>query len=279
MNTHYTNLYDFSDKPVDWITLPLYKKIEYTATRFQPNIVYFVDKLNAKTTVYDWINNIGTLQNFNIPTGMLLIPETKRIFADASDVSVFDLDSNNMIKSTHGLQSAYNIDVDGTWDVSRVLHRLQDFERPRYFPIQTQYNYISKSYYSEEKIMDKLTGLWGKAVVYSIYMIQGQPFAYSECLESRYNFYELVMSGNTYINITQIKPPTTRLPVPRLPNNVMQNLINISLCLSFPFEFIRMDYFVDINNQIWFNEYTLTPNCTQKIFTDAKEIQYGLLWN
>lgn len=279
MNTHYTNLYDFSDKPVDWITLPLYKKIEYTATRFQPNIVYFVDKLNAKTTVYDWINNIGTLQNFNIPTGMLLIPETKRIFADASDVSVFDLDSNNMIKSTHGLQSAYNIDVDGTWDVSRVLYRLQDFERTRYFPIQTQYNYISKSYYSEEKIMDKLTGLWGKAVVYSIYMIQGQPFAYSECLESRYNFYELVMSENTYINITQIKPPTTRLPVPRLPNNVMQNLINISLCLSFPFEFIRMDYFVDINNQIWFNEYTLTPNCTQKIFTDAKEIQYGLLWN
>jgi hypothetical protein len=279
MNPNYTNLYDFSDKPIDWNILPLYKKIEYTATRFQPNIVYFVDKLYAKQTASDWISNNGTLQNFNIPVGLVSIPNTIRILSDASDVSVFDLDSNIMIKSTHGLQSAYNIDVDGNWDVSRVLHRLQDFERPKYFPIQTQYNYITKRYFSEQKIEDRITELWGKAIVYSIYMIQGIPVAYSECFESRYNLYELIMSGNTYIDKIEIKPPTTRLPVPILPNNIMQNLINISLCLSYPFEFIRMDYFVDIYNQIWFNEYTLTPNCTQKIFTDEKEIEYGLLWN
>ena len=43
---NYLDLYNFNDKySINWMSLPLYKKIEYTATRFNSNIQYFVDKL------------------------------------------------------------------------------------------------------------------------------------------------------------------------------------------------------------------------------------------
>jgi hypothetical protein len=281
---NYLDLYNFNDKySINWMALPLYKKIEYSATRFNSNIKYFVDKLLAKDTVNYWIQNLIIPLGFNFANNLLNIPQTVRIITDPSNITYFDLNANTILKSTHGFNSRLNINILSnslnSWNISRVQKRIWSFERNIIYPIQNQYNFIDKKYFFETKIDDPNSDQTGSAVVYSIYLINNVPFAFSECFEGEFNKYELNLQNNiTYISKTLLDNKNTRINIPNLPVNIMQNLITISRFLSIPFEFIRMDFFVDRYLQIWFNEFTLTPNCTKPLFNDIKEIEYGLKW-
>ena len=48
--------------------------------------------------------------------------------------------------------------------------------------------------------------------------------------------------------------------------------------LSQNFEFVRMDFHIDKNDDIYFSEFTFTPNAGTRVFTDEWEISLGKDW-
>ena len=48
--------------------------------------------------------------------------------------------------------------------------------------------------------------------------------------------------------------------------------------LSKPFEFVRIDFFIDRKNDIYFSEFTFTPLGGKKYYSDEIELKLGKLW-
>jgi hypothetical protein len=48
--------------------------------------------------------------------------------------------------------------------------------------------------------------------------------------------------------------------------------------LAEPFEFVRIDFYLGKNGEIYFSEFTFTPNNGRPVFTDDIEIELGKLW-
>ncbi len=289
-------MFSFTNKPNDWMDLPLYKKIEYTGTLFPPQIVQYVDKIQAKTTVIDMLGS------------EIKVQPIIKILSDYTDVTETDFDPDNdctedpitgsndatkslapwiygnineeilcdmyYIKSNFG--TGFNINVNHMWDIDRIRNRLISFEDTYNYPNQIQYSYITpRRYFIEQKINDRnfdpkrVTTYDGKAMTYMIYCIYGNPFAYSERYEDRENKY--------YLNRTEIEL-NIRVPVPRLSYNTYHRMVQMAKILAEPFEFVRMDFFIDQNNDIYFSEYTFTPKIGQQIWNMDIEIEFGNLW-
>ena len=55
-------------------------------------------------------------------------------------------------------------------------------------------------------------------------------------------------------------------------------LKNISTILSAPFEFVRMDFYIDIEDKIYLSEYTFTPAAGFQYYSCKVEKELGKIW-
>ena len=91
------------------------------------------------------------------------------------------------------------------------------------------------------------------------------------------NFVNLLYDTNwNYIPQKNIDPKFKHIRINK-PVNLDIMLKNAEI-LSNRFEFVRIDYYIDKNNDIYFSEFTFSPSAGEITFDPETEMQMGLPW-
>lgn len=242
-------------KPPEWPTLPLYKKILHYRSCLDERFSPFVDKLEAKKIVKEVCGDD------------IQVAQVIRVLDGPDDITDVDIqNTKHIIKSTHGC--GWNVNITERTELEKVKERLKKWNCHYNPEIERQYAFIQPRFFIEEKIDDFHTGLSGRAVVYMFRCIHGIPVTVG------------VKSGNDQdsydLEWNLLAPRKLTFPVPRPPQ--LPQMIQLAKILSKPFEFVRIDFHLSSSGQIFFSEYTFTPAGGSKIFSDHIEFMLGSMW-
>ena len=246
-------------KPVNWNKLLLCQKIKYYGTQLDEKYSKYVDKLNAKEIVK---NKCGDL---------IKIAKVRKIMKSYDDLTLDDIKTNCIIKTTHG--SGWNILIDNNNNnnnnnLVKIIKQLKSFNKVYGInSIEKQYSYIKPRYFIEELIIDKY--LKNEVLDYMIRCINGEPITMSVQHKS-------ISRQNSYNTNWQLigSPKLFEIPKPVKFNE----LLNLARLLSKDFEFVRIDFFIDINDDIYFSEFTFTPAGGNPVFNYNIEKELGKIW-
>lgn len=242
-------------KPHYWNNLKFCEKIKYYSQHLNQHYSQYVDKLIVKDIIKELCQD-------KIKTA-----KVRKIMRDYQDISLDDIKENCIIKTSHA--SGWNIPIitDSDRDINAIIAKLKTFNRQFTYANQIQYSYLQPKFYIEELIDDKYKGKNGQAIVYMIRCIYGQPVTISYKLGNQQNTY------NTEWKLI-MKPDLEEYPEPKNLNLMLE----IARLLSDPFEFVRIDFHIDVNDDIYFSEYTFTPNAGAPVFTEELEYSLGSSW-
>ena len=119
----------------------------------------------------------------------------------------------------------------------------------------------------EEKIVDKFLGETGLANTYMFRCIHGKPETFSIKSCSYLNSYD--------IDLNLLKPQEHNC---NLNNDIFLQMKNMAEILCQPFEFVRIDFYLDKDDNIYFSEFTFTPLAGEQYFSNEIETKLGKLW-
>ena len=239
-------------KPTDWATMPMFKKIAYYKTQLNQNYAPYVDKLIAKKIVKDLCGD------------KIKVANTVRILSDPNNLKATDLNPNYMIKASHG--SGWNISINSGTRLENAKRLLQSWNRPYSEHNEKQYQFIKPQFFIEEKVDDKFSGKTGEADVYTLRCVYGEPVCLNVKRSKQFNKYD--MQFNLF------EPVQFHLERPI----ELDRMIELSRILSAPFEFVRIDFYIDKNSNLYFSEFTFTPNAGNQFYTMEVEQRLGALW-
>jgi hypothetical protein len=241
-------------KPENWMELPMFKKIHYYGTQLTKEYAEYVDKLQAKRKVKE------------ICGDDICIAKVVRILESYSDLTKDDLNTNYIIKSSHG--SGWNIYNDTSITLDTAIQKLKGWNNKYNSFIENQYNFIEPKFFIEEKIYDSILGYTGSACVYMIRCIHSNPISISVKYKKTQNSYDLNW------NLTQTPKIPFQIPKPKC----LSKILNLCKVLSSNFEFVRLDFYISRDDIIFFSEFTFTPAAGCQVFDIKTEIEQGLLW-
>jgi hypothetical protein len=242
-------------KPIQWRYMPLYEKISYYKNQLGPEFAKYVDKLNVK-------NIIQELCGDSVKVAPLV-----RILASPTDFTQADLDTANIIKSSHG--SGWNISITDTTTVEEVTTKLKSWNKPYIGDVtgESQYQYIKPQFYIEQKIDDPKTGKTGNALVYMFRCIHGNPTTFGiRYGNTQNNYYVSDKAPLSPVNFQFEFPPQ------------YEEMLLWAKRLSAPFEFVRIDFHLSAEGIIYFSEFTFTPSGGSILFPYRVEKALGKLW-
>ena len=130
-----------------------------------------------------------------------------------------------------------------------------------------QYSYIEPRFFIEEKIVDKLLGETGDTNTYMFRCIHGKAETFSVSVHNDINAYD--------IELNLLKPRQHNYT---LDYNIFLRMKNNAEILAKPFEFVRIDFYLDKDDNIYFSEFTFTPLAGKQYFTNEIETKLGKLW-
>lgn len=232
-------------KPVNWNLLPMYEKVSIYTKFLGPEIAPYIDKLSAKEIA--------------APYGVKVAPLV-RVLKDINDIHQEDLKSGHILKAAHGCK--WNIDLNETLNTEDIKKKLREWNRPYIDHGEPQYKFLTPKFYIEERITDKYLGK-KDSLVYHIRCIYGTPIPivrirHSSGKANTYTFsWEPLQAVELHVKLEK-------------PKNLDQ-MIEFASKMSKDFEFVRMDFYVDENDDIYFSEYTFTPSAGTKINCPAIE--------
>jgi hypothetical protein len=263
-------------KPINWNELPLFSKILYYSYILDSRYSIYVDKIEAKKIVNE-------LTNGEIKTAKI-IKELK----NAEDFIESDINTLHILKASHGC--GWNLDLKTNTDLDKIHDfinkRMHSYKSRENF--EKQYNYIEPRFFIEEKINDFLYGVTGKAIVFMVRCIHGKPisigvkFKYMTKDKDKNNgiicevnlLYdtnwnkiensEIIKSNNIIFNMEK-------------PKNFDIMMRNAEI-LSNRFEFVRIDYYIDMKHDIYFSEFTFSPNGGYQTFNMEIEKETSKYW-
>jgi hypothetical protein len=238
-------------KPPGWDKLPLYRKIKYYSRQLDSNYSIYVDKLSAKEIVKkETLGNIKTA-------------ETVKILKSFDDITVDDICENYILKASHG--SGWNIDLKETTDISEIISKLHSWNKT-YSTDEKQYIHIEPRFFIEKKLTDLYLGKTGNAIVYMVRCIYGNPVSIG-VKDSKFNYlYTIDWKSLLSISSSYEQPKCLDL------------MLMYSRVLSRRFEFVRLDFYICENNEIYFSEFTFTPAGGSMVFPLPLERIFGELW-
>lgn len=242
-------------KPDNWNTLKFCQKIKYYSTQLNRHFSPYVDKLVVKNMICD------------ITQGRLKTAPIRKIMRSYDDLTVSDILANCIIKTSHA--SGWNVPIlrDEDRNIKNIIGILSIFDRKFLIHNELQYSFLEPRFYIEELIEDKYKGKDGKAIVYMIRCIYGQPITVSYKYGNKQNTY------NTSWKLL-MEPELEEYPEPKN----LKLMLETARILSDPFEFVRIDFHIDVNDDIYFSEFTFTPNAGGQVFTDELEYSLGSSW-
>jgi hypothetical protein len=245
-------------KPIGWNELPLYAKIQVYAMNLTEEHSQYVDKLHAKQIVKDRLGN------------QIHVARVVRVLESCEDLRPEDLQPNHIIKSSHA--SGWNINVMERIDYQYALSLLRVWNQLYHPYTERQYSFLKPTFFVEEKIEDCVLGNTWQCLTYMFRYIHGELISIGVCHNERgvnkCNHYDLSW------NLTL--PPEIGFAIP-CPKK-LQDLVTMSNILAQGFEFVRIDFFVDKDDNVFFSEFTLTPKAGKPTFPLHLEKEYGKLW-
>lgn len=273
--TNNTNKLTFK-KPFNWTDLPLFCKISYYSYILDIRYSIYVDKIEAKKIVKE-------LTHGEIKTAKI-VKELK----NAEDFVESDINPLHILKASHGcgwnLDLKTNTKIDEIRDfINKRMHTYKSREN-----FEKQYNYIEPRFFIEEKINDFLYGVTGKAIVFMVRCIHGKPisigvkFKYIKKSKDKDNdnIYEVNLLYDTNWNkikdseITKSDNIIFDIQKPKKFDIMIRN----AEILSQRFEFVRIDYYIDKKHDIYFSEFTFSPNGGYQTFNMEIEKETSKYW-
>lgn len=239
-------------KPSNWLSLPLFKKIQVYKDQLDERYTKYVDKLSAKEVVK------------SICGDELHLAKVIKVLNSPDDIQESDLNPNHIIKSTHG--SGWNINITNETKLDLVKENIHYWNKTYIGSNETHYQHIQPRFFIEEKIDDFYTGKSGQALVFMFRCIQGYAYTIGVKNGSIQNMYTI--DGT----VLQENFPFT------LPMDSILKMTNLADMLSEPFEFVRIDFYLDKDENIYFSEYTFTPAGGQQIYSNQIEDILGSYW-
>ena len=240
------------EKPLTWRYMPLYEKIKYYKDILTKDYAPYVDKIDAKIMV-------SALTNNQVKCAKLI-----RILESPDDFHETDINTNHIIKSAHGC--GWNINIDETTTVDSVRHTLQLWNHHYDGNNEQHYQFIKPRFFIEEKINDIVLGQTANANVYLIRCIHGKPFVIGVRTELGQNSYDL--------NWNPVKPIEIQIDKPKQ----FLKMLYYATQLSAPFEFVRIDFYIGADEDIYFSEFTFTPSGGNPFYSMQYEQAFGQLW-
>jgi len=250
------------NKPLGWNKLPIYLKIRYYALILDHNYAEYVDKLKAKTIVTSLTN------------GQIKVAKVVKELKNIEDIEEDDINEGCLLKATHG--SGWNLDFKEINGLAKIRDFLKKHNKVYSDTYEKQYKYITPGFFIEEKIDDLYTGLSGKAVVFMFRCIYGRPISIGvKFTDSDNNIINLLYDTNWNI-ISQSNNIHKKYRIEK--PSKLDIMLNNAVKLSNRFEFVRIDYYIDKNNDIYLSEFTFTPSGGDKTFDLAIEYDMGKTW-
>jgi len=268
-------------KPLGWSMYPLYKKIKYYASIIDYRYSIYVDKIEAKKIV-------NYLTKGQIKTAKII-----KILENQDDITEEDINENHIIKATNGC--ARNIDLsifikdnnnnNNSNNLDLIKNKIKDFYNTYGLDTkENQYKWIKPRVFIEEKIYDKRLGKTGNADVYMIRCIKGNPVSIGyKMMEEDINLlfdlnWNLIAKAKSHDTIkNQDNKINNKILLPNKPKK-LNEMLKYARILSSRFEFVRIDYYIDENDELYFSEFTFTPAGGNKVFEEDTEYSLGLLW-
>jgi hypothetical protein len=238
-------------KPSNWKTLMFFEKIKYYGVCLNQHYSKYVDKINAKGIVQEICGE-------NVKVAKIL-----KILKHPHDICLNELADECIIKSSHG--SSWNIPIKkrniNYTNMLEIRKKLNSWNRV-YSTNEKQYMFIKPRFFIEETIDDKYYGKTGNALVYMVRCIHGKAITISPYLKNEKKISNYDINWNLICK--------NELPHIEKPKNI-EKMINCAELLSKPFEFVRIDFYIDKNDDLYFSEYTFTPNAGEMVFTKELE--------
>jgi len=233
--------------------MPLFEKIKYYSTIIDINYAPYIDKLAVKPIVCEICPALQTASVI-------------RILSSPYDISEKDLNPSHLLKAAHGC--GWNIRLDGSTPIAAIREHLVAWNTS-YSLTETQYKYVKPAFFIETIINDKYTGSTGQARVFMCRCIRGKPVSVGvRCGlgDNRQNSYtpKFELIGKPVF--TMPKPPQ------------WETMLEMAGALSARFEFVRVDFYIGADEQIYFSEYTFTPAGGNRVFSMEMEHKLGRLW-
>ncbi len=277
------------NKPKNWTGLLICQKIKYYSTILDKNYSIYVDKIYAKQIV-------NHLTNGQIKTAKII-----KILQNINDFIIDDINPNHILKATHASGWNFNF-LQSNNPKPDTLLKVQQFlseHNKIYDNHEKQYKYLKPTFFIEEKINCLYTGKSGKAVVFMFRCIHGEPISIGVKIPILYKTNSLDGNNKTQIRKTEvnllydmnwnlIKQPQLiklfnekninieDLTIPK-PQKLDIMLHNAKI-LSQRFEFVRIDYYIDKNHDIYFSEFTFTPAGGNITFDKEIELDMAKTW-
>lgn len=263
--------YSFENKPSNWNTLPLFKKVRFTMKNFNRNFSRYVDKLEAKKIVED------------ICGDSVKVTKTVRVLNNPNDLSEKDLNSNYIIKGAHGCDFNINIKPNKKYYVSEMRERIHGFNKIYSTVRERQYSYLKPRFFIEEKIEDKIYGKNGDAVCYMLRCIHGVPYTFSpylkcENLERHYIFNKDKTVTPIIMNYKKLGHKFYDIKKAQIGEKNIERMYDLAGKLSKDFEFVRIDFYLGKNDDIYFSEFTFSPARGAQNYPMELENKLGKLW-
>lgn len=241
--------FEVKGKPDNWSEMPLYKKIKFYAGALTPDYLPYVDKLEAKKMV----------------EGIVAYAPVVRVLENCDDFHYKDLNTDLMVKATHGC--GWNIPIQKTTTLEYVLKRLRRWNTIYVGDEEPLYHLLKPRFYLEKKIDCFYSGKNGVATTFYIRCLHGSPFVIGVRQGSKQNTYDLDWNLIKAPEILEFPKPV-QLP----------KMLEIAAKLSARFEFVRIDLYIDKDQTIMFSEFTFTPSGGAQFYSDTLEATYGKLW-
>ncbi len=229
-----------------WKYMPLFEKIKYQYDQInkKPEYQAYFDKLKSKYLV-ESVCDCKT-------------PGIKKIFNKVSEFSSEDLISNVFIKSTHG--SGNFMLVDESYTVDQIHNKLASWKK----------KYPSCRFFIEEKVNDLYSGENGYSTTFMIKCIHGKPFAIDVKNNGKSSSYDLKWNK---------LPIATRKQLPIISRpDCLDKMLYYAEVLSRGLEYVRVDFYIDDENNIVFCEFDFLSNGGFRFYNMETERLFGKLW-
>jgi hypothetical protein len=259
------------EKPKYWNSLTFTQKVEYACLKLSYFYEPYANKLIAKDIVKQMCGD------------KIKVAKIIKLLKNENDFTEKDMNSNHILK---GVLFTCNLLFDNSHNFNYIKNKVQNhchYPLPEYEKKYIDNKYLNK-FIIEEIIDDNNVGKNGKAFVYLFKCINSIPKIFS--IRDKYNNYlrhyyyhdknniEKIIMNYKDFNENDFDNDSNILPK----KEILDKMYDLAYILSKPFEFVRIDLYIDKNDDIYFSEFTFTPAGGNPIFPYNIEKEYGKLW-
>lgn len=245
-------------KPNDWNTLQLYQKIQVYGQNLTEKHAIYVDKLRAKEIVREKLGDL------------IKVAKVVCVFDNWKSFKMEQLNPKHILKAAHG--SGWNLNMTSSTTIADARYHLSIWKGIFQPWVEKQYTFLTPRFFIEEKIEDAVVSEQGNCLVYMFRYIHGELIS----LGVGYNINKQQKMNHYDVRWNLVLPPNIPFDIPK-PKR-LDEMLRMSKILAEEFEFVRIDFFYDKNDDIYFGEYTFTPKAGNPVFPETLEIEYGKLW-